>query len=35
MGAHRPARTVVPSGDLHFGALVEINAMAAVADGSR
>jgi 2-iminobutanoate/2-iminopropanoate deaminase len=35
MGAHRPARTVVPSGDLHFGALVEINAMAAVAGGSR
>jgi 2-iminobutanoate/2-iminopropanoate deaminase len=35
MGAHRPARTVVPSGDLHFGALVEINAIAAVAGGSR
>jgi 2-iminobutanoate/2-iminopropanoate deaminase len=35
MGTHRPARTVVPSGDLHFGALVEINAMAAVADGCR
>ena len=35
MGAHRPARTVVPSGDLHFGALVEINAIAAVVDAAR
>jgi enamine deaminase RidA (YjgF/YER057c/UK114 family) len=32
MGAHRPARTVVPTGDLHLGALIEINAMAAIAD---
>lgn len=28
LGAHRPARTVVPSGPLHYGALVELNAIA-------
>ena len=27
-GAHRPARTVVPCGALHYGALVEISAIA-------
>ena len=30
-GEHRPARAVVPSRDLHFGCLVEIDAVAAVA----
>jgi len=30
-GEHRPARAVVPIGDLHFGLLVEIEAVAAVA----
>ncbi len=30
-GAHRPARSIVPSGPLHFGALVEIEAVVAVA----
>lgn len=34
MGAHRPARTVVPTGELHLGALIEINAIAAIADGA-
>lgn len=29
-GDHRPARVVVPTGPLHFGSLVEIEAMAAV-----
>lgn len=29
-GAHRPARVVVPTGPLHFGSLVEIEALAAV-----
>jgi 2-iminobutanoate/2-iminopropanoate deaminase len=29
-GEHRPARAVVPTGDLHFGCLVEIDAIAAV-----
>lgn len=29
-GAHRPARSIVPSGPLHFGALVEIEAVVAV-----
>lgn len=28
-GDHRPVRTVVPSRDLHYGALVEIEALAA------
>ena len=31
MGEHRPARAVVPVGELHFGYLVEIQAIAAVA----
>lgn len=29
-GTHRPARSIVPSGPLHFGALVEIEAVVAV-----
>lgn len=29
LGAHRPARTVIPCGALHYGALVELNAIAA------
>ncbi len=29
-GEHRPARTVVPTGPLHFGFLVEIDAIAAL-----
>lgn len=29
-GAHRPARAVVAAKDLHFGALIEIEAIAAV-----
>jgi 2-iminobutanoate/2-iminopropanoate deaminase len=29
-GSHRPARAVVPTRDLHFGFLVEIDAVAAV-----
>ena len=28
LGAHRPARTVVPCGPLHYGALIELNAVA-------
>ncbi len=31
MGSHRPARAVVPVGELHFGYLVEIQAIAALA----
>lgn len=31
-GAHRPARAVVPTGPLHFGLLVEIEAVAALKD---
>jgi len=30
MGAHRPARAVVPTRDLHFGYLVEIQAIGAL-----
>lgn len=30
LGAHRPARTVVPIGPLHFGALIEMDAIAVV-----
>lgn len=30
LGAHRPARAVVPVGELHYGYLVEIQAIAAV-----
>lgn len=29
-GSHRPARVVVPTGPLHFGSLVEIEALAAM-----
>jgi len=29
-GAHRPARTVVPVGELHYGYLVEMDAIAAL-----
>lgn len=32
MGASMPARTIVPVGPLHYGALVEVNAIAAIAD---
>lgn len=28
LGAHRPVRTVIPCGPLHYGALVELNAIA-------
>jgi 2-iminobutanoate/2-iminopropanoate deaminase len=31
-GDHRPARSVVPTRDLHFGCLVEIDAIAAAGD---
>ena len=31
-GAHRPARTVVPTGLLHHGLLVEVDAVAAAAE---
>jgi 2-iminobutanoate/2-iminopropanoate deaminase len=31
-GAHRPARAVVPTRDLHFGFKIELEAIAAVAD---
>lgn len=33
-GDHRPARTVVPTRDLHYGFLVEIDAVAAAAPGN-
>lgn len=29
MGEHRPARAVIPTRDLHYGFLIEIDAMAA------
>jgi 2-iminobutanoate/2-iminopropanoate deaminase len=29
LGEHRPARAVIPTGDLHYGFLVEIDAIAA------
>lgn len=32
MGEHRPARAVVPTGELHHGFLIEIDAIAAVND---
>ena len=32
MGAHRPARAVVPVGPLHYGYAIEIQAVAAVRD---
>ncbi len=28
LGGHKPARTVIPCGPLHYGALIEINATA-------
>jgi len=31
LGAHRPARAVVPAQPLHHGALIEISAIAALA----
>lgn len=30
LGTHRPARAIVPVGRLHFGALIEIDAIAAL-----
>ncbi|MEO7041977.1 MAG: Rid family detoxifying hydrolase [Gemmatimonadaceae bacterium] len=30
MGAHRPARAIVPAGELHHGMLIEIQAIAAL-----
>lgn len=35
LGAHRPARTVVPVAQLHYGYLVEMDAVAAVRAGPR
>lgn len=32
MGEHRPARAVVPTGELHYGFLIEIEAIAATSD---
>lgn len=32
LGAHKPARTVIPCGPLHYGALIEVNAVAATND---
>lgn len=32
MGEHRPARAVIPTGDLHYGFLIEIDAIAATSD---
>lgn len=34
-GGHRPARVVVPTGPLHYGSLVEIEALAAMPEGTR
>lgn len=28
LGSHKPARTVIPCGPLHYGALIELNAVA-------
>ncbi|MBX2821639.1 MAG: Rid family detoxifying hydrolase [Rhodothermaceae bacterium] len=33
LGDHKPARAVVPTKDLHYGFLVEIDAIAAVKEG--
>jgi 2-iminobutanoate/2-iminopropanoate deaminase len=33
MGSSKPARTIVPVGPLHYGALIEINAIGAIATG--
>ena len=30
LGPHKPARTVIPCGTLHYGALIEVNAVAIV-----
>jgi 2-iminobutanoate/2-iminopropanoate deaminase len=30
MGEHRPARAVIPTGELHYGFLIEIDAIAAI-----
>lgn len=30
IGTHKPARTVIPCGPLHYGALIELNAVAVV-----
>ena len=30
MGDHRPARAIIPTGELHYGFLIEIEAVAAV-----
>jgi len=32
LGEHRPARAVIPTGDLHYGFLIEIEAVAATYD---
>ena len=32
MGEHRPARAIIPTGALHYGFLIEIDAVAAVRD---
>jgi 2-iminobutanoate/2-iminopropanoate deaminase len=32
MGEHRPARAVVPTGELHYGFLIEVEAIAATYD---
>lgn len=32
LGEHRPARAVIPTGKLHYGFLIEIDAIAAVHD---
>ena len=31
-GEHRPARAIIPCGELHFGCLLELEATAAVVD---
>ena len=31
-GAHRPARAIIPTRELHFGVLIELDAIAAVAE---
>jgi 2-iminobutanoate/2-iminopropanoate deaminase len=34
MGSHKPARTVIPCGELHYGAIVEISAVAYIAQAA-
>jgi len=29
-GKHKPARTIVPTGELHYGCLIELNAIACI-----